>query len=217
MILMKRKNKWGLPLMAVGGLLMVTALVMLVFDIYKDIYAGKVSAAVEQELRTQIQENTEERDSSTQEDSTETPLYVKNPEMSMPVISMEDNDYIGILEIPDLEMSLPVMSGWSYSKLKVSPCRYYGTAYMNNMVIAAHNYDSQFGRLDELEPGTSVAFTDVSGNLFCYEVIETEDLEASSVDEMKNSDYDLTLFTCAYGGKKRYTVRCSLIATFPAK
>jgi sortase A len=213
-MLMKRKSKKGLFLMLIGILLLAGALTLTVYNLYIDKYAGQRSEAVVQQLKEQIQEKISD-DSYVQEDITDLPLYVKNPEMAMPVISIEGNDYIGILEIPVLDIRLPVMSEWSYPKLKLSPCRYTGTAYMNNMVIAAHNYDSHFGRLKELQPGDSITFTDTDGNLFSYEVADMEILEPTAIEDMKNSGYALTLFTCTYGGKTRYTVRCSLIETSP--
>ena len=116
--------------------------------------------------------------------------------------------YIGTLDIPALELSLPVMSEWSYPKLKLAPCRYKGSAYRNDLIICAHNYNSHFGRLKELEPGDEIVFTDADGNAFFYSVVTTETLAPTAIDEMESSGWDLTLFTCTIGGAKRVTVRC---------
>ena len=35
-----------------------------------------------------------------------------------------------------------------------------------------------------------------------------EILQPTAVEEMTSGDYDLTLFTCTYGGATRFTVRC---------
>ena len=40
--------------------------------------------------------------------------YLLNPNMEMPEVEIDGNDYIGTLSIPALELSLPVMSQWSY-------------------------------------------------------------------------------------------------------
>jgi sortase A len=200
--------------MTAGVLLLAGAVALASYNMYIDKHAGEKSKEIKQQLNELIQEKIL-ADSYIQEDITDIPLYVKNPEMAMPVISIDGNDYIGVLDIPELDISLPVMSEWSYPKLKIAPCRYTGTIYMNNMVIAAHNYDSHFGRLKELQPGDSITFTDTDGNLFYYEVTDMEVLEPTAIEDMKNSGYDLTLFTCTYGGKTRYTVRCSLTATYP--
>ena len=138
----------------------------------------------------------------------EVPDYILNPRMQMPVVQHEGNDYIGVLEIPRLGLRLPVMSQWSYPGLKKAPCRYAGTPYLDNFVISAHNYDSHFGRLKKLTEGERIFFTDADGNRFGYEVALIETLQPTSIDEMKNSDFDLTLFTCTVGGQMRVTVRC---------
>ena len=98
----------------------------------------------------------------------------------------------------------------SYAKLKVAPCHYYGTCYEPNFVIAAHNYQSHFGRLSELQPKDLIVFTDVAGNVFCYEVVLLETLMPEATKEMINGGFDLSLYTCTPGGGSRVTVRCNL-------
>jgi len=146
----------------------------------------------------------------------EYPDYILNPNMDMPVMTIDGEDYIGLLEIPALDLKLPVMNEWNYARLKKAPCRYTGTAYQNNFVISAHNYESHFGRLKELPEGSRVAFTDADGNRFLYEVILIETLMPTDVDEMKSGEFDLTLFTCTVGGKQRVTVRCDRLDAFAA-
>ncbi len=140
----------------------------------------------------------------------ETPAYILDPTIDMPTVELDGNEYIGILEIPSLELSLPVMSSWSYPKLKLAPCRYGGSAYLNDLIIAAHNYPTHFGALGNLELGAAVIFTDADGNEFSYTVSEIEQLPSTALEEMKSGDWDLTLFTCTVGGKARVTARCTL-------
>ena len=115
-----------------------------------------------------------------------------------------------MVEIPSLELSLPVMSDWSYPQLKKAPCRYVGSVYSHDVVICGHNYDRHFGRLKELVPGDEVRFTDMDGNVFRYSVCAVEQLAKTAVEEMQTGDWDLTLFTCTKGGVMRVTVRCAL-------
>lgn len=42
-----------------------------------------------------------------------------------------------------------------------------------------------------------------------YEVTEVEELQPTEIGQMLESGYDLTLYTCTYGGQSRVTVRCS--------
>ena len=54
-------------------------------------------------------------------------------------------------------------------------------------------------------------FTDLEGNQIFYEVREIYTVAATDIDGMVNSGYDLSLFTCNYGGKARVTVRCDRV------
>ena len=130
----------------------------------------------------------------------------------MPVIEVEGSRYVGYLDIPALELSLPVMENWSYPNLKISPCRYEGSAYDNDLIIAAHNYQRHFGGLKNLSIGDEVRFTDGDGNVFTYHVAALEQLQPTQVEEMSAGDWDLTLFTCTLGGQQRVTVRCNLVS-----
>lgn len=95
--------------------------------------------------------------------------------------------------------------------MKKAPCRYTGSAEENSLIIAAHNYKRHFGNIGLLPEGATVKFTAVSGDVYEYEVEKVETLNPYAVDEMLSGDWDLTLFTCTYGGRKRVTVRCSLV------
>ena len=143
----------------------------------------------------------------------EYPDYVLNPRMEMPEETIEGWNYIGILAIPSLGLELPVISSWSYSALRVAPARYHGSAYLDNLVISAHNYSSHFGQIHTLNQGDLVTFTDVDGNVFVYEADVVETLKPTAVEEMCSGEWDLTLFTCTVGGKFRVTVRCIRVRT----
>ena len=132
----------------------------------------------------------------------------------MPTMVIKGRDYIGYLEMPTIGISLPVMSDWSYPQLRVAPCRYRGSAYEDNMVIMAHNYDRHFGRVTSLNIGDPVQFIDAQGNIFKYVVAAHETLERTDVKKMIENDYDLTLFTCTYGGENRITVRLERVLAY---
>lgn len=119
--------------------------------------------------------------------------------------------YIGFLSVPSLKLELPVMSQWDYGRLKIAPCRYTGSVKTDDLVIAAHNYERHFGKLSGLSEGDEVSFTDMDGTVTRYEVAAVDILSPAAVAEMTSGEYDLTLFTCTYGGKSRVTVRCERV------
>ncbi len=137
--------------------------------------------------------------------------YRLNPNMDMPSEIVDGKDYIGILQIPALHLTLPIISEWSYPNLKMAPCRYTGSVYLDNMVIAAHNYASHFGTIKNLKVGDRMYYTDADGNVFTYSVVETEVLKHNAVEAMTSGNWDLTLFTCTWSGQNHVTVRCEKI------
>ena len=98
-----------------------------------------------------------------------------------------------------------------HAKLKKAPCHYYGTYYEKDFVIAAHNYESHFGRLSQLQAGDVVIFTDATDADHYYEVVLLETLPSEATQEMIASGFDLSLYTCTPGGAKRVTVRCNAV------
>lgn len=196
------KNKKGfLPILA-GLLLLSGALGLTVYNISDSRRAEEsVSRIVEQFVLMQPSDQT-----NTAEENI--PLYVRYPEMEMPVTQMDGMYYIGILELPTLGLKLPVLSELTDDNLTVAPCRYAGSAYLDNLVIAAHNYTSHFGTLRDIAYGDRIVFTDADGNVFKYTVAEIEMLAPEDIEEMESGNWDLSLFTCTVGGGSRVTVRC---------
>ena len=206
---MKRKGKAGNFLITAGSLLLAVALFLVGYNMVDEYRAGKTADHVLEVLRQQISIQEEQE---TQEDTaleqTELPDYVLNPDMEMPIQEIEGYDYIGMIDIPSLGLSLPVMSEWSYPKLKLAPCRYHGSAYTGCLTIIAHNYRTHFGLLREVPVGIQVFFTDVKGRQFSYEVSTVETIEATAIEDAVSSVWDLTLITCTTGGQTRLAVRC---------
>lgn len=136
------------------------------------------------------------------------PPYILNPELEMPEKMINGIAYIGVLDIPDLNLELPIASEWNSTTAKTAPCRYYGSVYLNNMVVAGHNYQKHFGKLSSLPMGSLIRFTDMEGNEFLYETISLETIQATDIEGMCQGEWDLTLFSCTVGGHARSAVRC---------
>lgn len=174
--------------------------------------ASKESDPKESDLKESSSEESDPRENIPEEidrdESAEIPV-----EIAQEMLTTQVNGYdcIGILSIPVLELELPVLTDWDYTKLKIAPCHYFGSYYEKNFVIAAHNYQSHFGRLSELQPQDLILFTDVSGAVYCYEVVLLETLPGSATEEMITSGFDLSLYTCTSGGSNRVTVRCNAV------
>lgn len=192
------RNKVGTGCMALGAALILAALALFLWNRSEAEQAG---AASEELLPLVVEQIIEERE--------KTPEQLPEPTAKeMTVVEIDGQGYIGFLSIPALELELPVLAEWDYTKLNIAPCRYTGATGTNDLVLCAHNYDRHFGRLSRLEIGDEVLFTDMDGVSTRYTVAAQDILEATAVEEMTAGEYDLTLFTCTYGGVSRVTVRC---------
>ena len=206
----KKKNQIGKIFTITGLLLFAAALALSVYNLWDGYRAEQSREKLLEEYRDKSQNISGEGEQAEESDG-QIPDYQLNPEMEMPEITLEDLDgaaCIGVLEIPEIDLKLPVLSEWSYPLLKKAPCRYSGSAYLDNLVIAAHNYRTHFGKLKELETGDEVIFTDAAGNRFEYKVAVVEALTPQSVEDMTSGEWALSLFTCTLDGKNRVTVRC---------
>ena len=132
------------------------------------------------------------------------------PELSgdMPIVDVDGRSFIGTVEIPSLGLLLPIQSEWAPENAKVSVCRYKGSVYDNNLIVAGHNYVEHFGNLKNLHTADEVIVTDMNGKSFYFEVTDIETLGSYDIEEMEAGEWDLTLFTCTIGGANRVTVRC---------
>ncbi len=207
----KKKNRIGNILKGAGLILVTAAVLLLVYNLWDGHRARESEEAILAEYLQENKKASESPDASDKEDKQNIPDYLLNPDMDMPeytLKSLGDVACIGILEIPALDLELPVISSWSYSSLRQAPCRYSGSAYKGDLVIAAHNYQSHFGGLRTLPEGSEVFFTDAVGNRFSYYVAVTEALTPWSVDDMTSGEWPLTLFTCTLDSQNRVTVRC---------
>ena len=203
----KRKNKIYNFFIIIGTMLLFVALFLIMFNIHQDNESGEAADFVMVELKENIRDNSENYTAPPSEEKTE---VLKDESPMETLIEIDGNTYIGFIAIPELALELPVMSEWNYDNLKISPCRYKGTAAGGDLIIAAHNYQSHFGRLKEIYNGLNIYFTDGDGRTREYEIQQVETIDGQDVAAMEfgSSDtWDLTLFTCTIGGVSRVTVR----------
>lgn len=200
--------------MALGLLLGAAALLLAIYNLYDDYLAGKNADTALQLVSGMIPESVGSLEEQLQEVSSlsevEYPDYVLNPDMEMTVKMFNGQEYVGVIELPTLSLKLPVISEWSDAKLKLAPCRYKGSAYTNDLIVAGHSYKNHFRYIRKMQIGDPVIYTDMDGNRFVYEVTGTEVIAGTDVAKMEEGEWDFTMFTCTPNGGSRYTVRCTL-------
>lgn len=214
-------KKAGIVILALGAVLIFAALLLLLYNRQESTLAGQEAESLLSEVESAIAERTSNPTATTTPTAQTNPpdgdSALESPEteptlpQELPTVMIWGYGYVGYLEIPALNIRLPVMGDWDYDRLKISPCRQYGSSRTDDLVIAAHNYSSHFGRLKTLAIGDSVQFTDMDGISNAYLVEKVDTVDPYDVDTVLNSGYDLVLYTCTIGGRTRVTVFCNRI------
>lgn len=140
------------------------------------------------------------------------------PELELPnkpekIVTTNGIDYIGVINIPAMDKTLPVTSGCNNRLMKKGACRYAGTVNDTNLIICAHNLPAFFKGLADLNSGDTIIFIDPDGQEYVYEITETIIVDGYDIEGcMAGSErWDITLFSCTYGGKQRVLVRAELV------
>lgn len=205
----KRRNYKGVFSIVLGLLLIVGAFALAIYNIKTDTTAGELADTRLEELQTVIETNARTKQASENTGYARQELSPEpTPIPEMPTEEIKGDKYIGMLEIPSAEMSLPILAEWNFKKLNTAPCLYLGSYFSDNMVIAAHNYQHHFRPLQHIETGTDVYFITVDGVVYHYIVESVETLYKNEGAKLREGDWDLTLFTCWPGGGSRCVVRC---------
>ena len=213
------RKQEGLLLITIGLLLIAAALFLVSYNLYDELRAEQSARQAVTQLDAYLpaeaaleapSDSAGDQEPLVSDERTVIPDYVLSPNMEMPVETINGIDFIGVLRIPALELELPIISEWNYPNLKSAPCRYSGSAYLNNLIICGHNYTSHFGTLKNLWEGDIATFTDIDGNVFIYKMVGRETLDPTDIEGMESGNWDLTLFTCTVGGQSRVTIRFEL-------
>ena len=173
-----------------GSVLILAAVCLYVYDRLEDARAGAEAASAVSQLR-----QSQSAEVETENEETAQPAGSRGPETP---------------QEPDEADSGAASSGpeWSKANLKVSPCRQCGSVAGRDLVIAAHNYKSHFGRLSSLKEGDEVRLTLQDGTEAVYAVERLAQLSPEHPEAVREGNASLVLYTCTPGGKARVTVYC---------
>ena len=213
------KHKLGIVCILLGAALIGSALLLFGYNRAEDAHAGTASQEAVSEIQKQIEQaqtvametqvtNQEDNINHSPEPSMDEILESNDePYTTGPVTMVGDYEYIGVLDLPALNLS--IMSDWDYERLKMAPCRQFGSAATDDLVIAGHNYINHFGSLGMLKAGDSVTFTGTDGAVNTYVVSETATISPTETEKVTESGYPLVLYTCTYGRQSRIVIYCS--------
>ena len=211
------RSRRGVALILAGVICLLSAAGFAVYNVLDAKRAERTAAEGLAALMEEIgRSGADESDGSGEggSDPSGTPAntYPSQTPRELKTVEKDGNVYVGIIEVPSLGLSLPVLYEWNYDNLRVAPCRYAGSCYTGDMVLCAHNYVSHFGPLLSVDIGAEVTFTTVSGETFRYVVVNRETLRPGETERLVTADsWQLTLFTCYLGGTTRCVIRCEEI------
>lgn len=172
-----------------GILCFALALVITVFFLKEDREAQKESAKLLEQFQEEIEQTTE---TSTKE---------------------ETEHILAVLEIPKLKRSLPVWNTYSEEQLKKTVCRYgEESVKQDQMIIAGHSYKSHFSKLGTLEKGDRISLYYADQKEENYVVSEVTQIDGNDVEGLFSGEWNLTLFTCNFGGEQRVVIRCTFVS-----
>lgn len=196
----KRRMGWGLFFKILGLILIAGSLSLHAVNLNIEKKRGSAAADVLEQLAPALNV-----------DKSSEPSAAKTK--GLPLVTIGDYSYCGVVEIPDLDLKLPVIQGFTMDKMEIAPCCYTGSPYDDHFVICAHNSMTHFGKLPQLAEGAEIIFRDFDHQRWTYRLAEAGVYPDTAIAEIKSDQWDFTLFTCTYAGIARYAVRCSLVKT----
>ena len=119
-------------------------------------------------------------------------LLEERSENAMAVLSIEGEDFVGLLEMPRYGSVLPVAAGWG--DVSRYPCRFEGSVYDGTLCIGATSQKGQYDFYREISVGDSVCFTDMEGNQFSYRVTDIRYEDHADQAALRRKEADLVLF-----------------------
>ena len=124
---------------------------------------------------------------------------------------------IGVINIPKINLTYPILSKTTDALMKVAPCKFHGGSpnEVGNLCIIAHNYRRKgvfFSDVPDLEVGDIVEIQDLSKRTIEYEVYDIHTVvedDVSDTTQKTNGRKEVTLITCTdESNEQRVIVRC---------
>lgn len=144
-----------------------------------------------------------------------TTLYTPNEQYSS--LKLSNNiSIIGLIEIPSINVSYPILDNSNEDLLKISVCRFSGPLpnRTGNLCIAGHNYRNNlmFSKLYKLNMNDSIYITDLNNTKLEYRIYEKFKVKQNNLACTANtSDIQITLITCnEQNNKERIIIKAKV-------
>ena len=177
-------------------ILVITALVLVVFVIKKNVESNKIennTQSVLQEIKKEKESNPNDIDVIQEIDQ-----------------EIEGYKVVGIINIPKINIEYPILEKTNKESLKLSITKFYGEKInqIGNVVLAGHNNlnNKMFGKMDKLENGDIIELTDSQMVTIKYEVFDKYIIDPNDISciyPVDENSREVTLITCTNRDKNR--------------
>lgn len=181
-------------------ILVITALVLVVFVIKKNVESNKIennTQSVLQEIKKEKESNPNDIDVIQEIDQ-----------------EIERYKVVGIINIPKINIEYPILEKTNKESLKLSITKFYGEKInqIGNVVLAGHNNlnNKMFGKMDKLENGDIIELTDSQMVTIKYEVFDKYIIDPNDISciyPVDENSREVTLITCTNRDKNRLIVK----------
>lgn len=183
-------------LFLLGFILILASLALLLFSRF---YAGHAKSGAEN-LTNQIESLLPPRTPGVPEEYT-------NPDM--PVLQVEGQDFVALVDFPAYGVTLPVGSVWKAQTIYSYPCRFSGSVYSDTLVIGGMDQPGQFDFFTRMDQGDKICVTDMIGREFSFIVDRIDRSGSAEADRLDTDAYALEIFVRDAYSMDYIILRCS--------
>jgi len=178
------------------------------------LYENALVVRITEELTEEI-ENTETEETEATQQPQET-LQMATATSTYTAPNGKKYETVGIVKIPKINITYPILSKTTDALMKVSACKFHGANpnEVGNLCIIAHNYRRKgvfFSDVDKLVVGDIVEIQDLSQRVIQYEIYDIHTVMPDNVTDTTqktNGRKEVTLITCTDNSQQRIIVKC---------
>lgn len=124
-------------------------------------------------------------------------------------VNLSGYEVTGILQIPDLNRSWPIIASGDAAATAKIPSIYGGNPASGDLVITDSADNRQFASLKDLPDGSEVVFTDISGREYRYQLATVETVPSGKLSAISRhrERWDAAIITPNFSGRSQLVTR----------
>ncbi len=128
---------------------------------------------------------------------------------TMATLSVDETNFVGILEMPSYDAALPVCADWG--EVSQYPCRFGGSIYDGSLCIGTTSQSGQYDFYREISVGDLVYFTDMEGNRYTFTVTNLRYAKHADRESLQSGESALTVFVKNIYALEYLIVNCDVL------